>query len=193
MLSVPAVTHHVSVSVTHIRVRSTRIVAAAAAAVLAVAMVAVIMRRPSSPGGDPDGRILAAVRPVTQAVPAGATAVRSQAQEPTYEKKCPDNPGGRSGWGYVIVDVTFRSADSKAAVIESVGRTLDAQGWQKVPVEWDHNAWQLPPMAEWAKPVAHGRTAHAALYQYPEGFGDAEGAWYLGANAKPPAFALAGC
>jgi hypothetical protein len=48
-------------------------------------------------------------------------------------------------------------------------------------------------VAEWAKRVAHGRTAYAAVYQYPDGFGDASGSWYLSADAKPPGFALAGC
>jgi hypothetical protein len=88
---------------------------------------------------------------------------------------------------------TFRSTASEPGVLDSVGRSLQAQRWESVPVEWDHNAWQLRPLAEWAKPVALGRTAHAVVYQYPDGFGDVSGSWMLIANAKPPGFALPGC
>lgn len=163
------------------------------AALLAVVAAFVIVRDGRSTGGDPDGRILAALRPVLSAVPADATLISSNARGSTYEKKCPDNPGGRSGWSSVSTYAAFRSTASPVAVIESVGRNLANQGWEPVPVDWDHNAWQLEPLAEWAKPVPHGRTAHAVVYQHPEGSGEATGSWMLAANAKPPGFALAGC
>jgi hypothetical protein len=62
-----------------------------------------------------------------------------------------------------------------------------------VPVEWDPRVWQLRPLAEWAKLVALGRTAYAAVDQYPGSFGEVSGSWILSADAKPPGFALPGC
>ena len=49
-------------------------------------------------------------RPVVAAVPTGSTVLSNNEVPSRYEKKCPDNPGGRSGWTYVAVIATFRSA-----------------------------------------------------------------------------------
>jgi hypothetical protein len=165
----------------------------AACALLLAALAVVVLRSKGTTGGDPGGRILASLRPALSAVPSGSTVLSVHEHPSSYSKKCPDNRGGRSGWDYVAVVTTFHSALNPSAVLESVGHNLETQGWKAVAIEWDHNAWQLAPAAEWAKAVAHGKTAHAVVYQYPEGFGEASGSWYLNANAQPPGFALAGC
>lgn len=171
----------------------TRWVGGAIAVVAVMAGTIILVGGPSTHGGDADGRILADLRPVLMTIPAGSSMLSSGTHESMYSKKCPDNPGGRSGWDYVSVGATFRSDLSGPVIIQTIGHNLEAQGWHVVPIAWDHNAWQLAPLAEWAKPVAHGRTAHAVVYQYPGGFGEVTGAWYLSGVAKPPGFALAGC
>jgi hypothetical protein len=143
--------------------------------------------------GDPGARILVSLRPVRATVPAGSTEVASGEHDSSYESKCPDNPGGRSGWSAVVVWTTFRSSRSSGALIFAVGQQLAAEGWAATAVIWDHNIWQFPPAAEWTTVLANGRHAFAATYQYPAGSGAATGSWYLGANAKPPGFALPGC
>jgi len=147
----------------------------------------------SSRSGDPGGRVLDGLRPVISAVPAGAVEVSTGTHDSAYSPRCPDNPGGRSGWSPVVIWTAFRSTNPASAVIAEVDRHLAAQGWRPTPSLWDRNAWQLQPAAEWVRTVIPGQAATAAIYQFPEGFGLATGSWYLGAQAEPPGFALPGC
>jgi hypothetical protein len=163
------------------------VVAGGGAAVLALRTTS------GSRGGDPGGRLLDALRPVMSAVPAGTVEVSTGAHDSAYSPKCPDNRGGRSGWSPVVVWTAFRSSKPSSAVITEVDGHLAAQGWRPTPSMWDRNAGQLQPAAEWGRTVTPGQTATAVIYQFPEGSGSATGSWYLGAQAKPPGFALPGC
>ena len=49
-------------------------------------------------GGDRDGHILDALRPVVSAVPRGATHLLIQCADSIWSPACSDNPSGRAGW-----------------------------------------------------------------------------------------------
>ena len=49
-------------------------------------------------GGDRDGHILDALRPVVSAVPRGATHLLIQSADSIWSPACSDNPSGRAGW-----------------------------------------------------------------------------------------------
>lgn len=144
-------------------------------------------------GGDPGGRILDAIEPVRTAIPAGASDVSTTARDSTYATRCPDSPGGRSGWSAVIVYSNFRSALPAPGLVAAIGAKLTELGWHQVTPLWDHNFDQYRPQAAWQKTLFAGQTATASVYQLPAGNGPYTGSWHFSAVAKPPGFALPGC
>jgi hypothetical protein len=103
----------------------------------------------SSLGGDPGGRILAALRPIRTAVLPDSTVLSSVATDSQYDKKCPSNPGGKAGWSAVRLTMTFRNSRSPSMLVATVGQALTRTGWPPTAPVWDHDFWQLPPLAEW--------------------------------------------
>ena len=147
----------------------------------------------SHSGGDPGGRILRALEPVQTAIPSGASDVSTTTHASSYEVKCPDNPGGKSGWSPVTIYSTFRSDLPTPSLLGRVGTRLSQLGWHHVAPVWDRRMDQYQPLAEWDKTLFPGQTATATIYQLPAGDGPYSGSWHFGAVAKPPGYALPGC
>ena len=115
------------------------------------------------PGGDPGGRILAALRPAAAAVPAGALVLSRQEREPGWTA-C---GGGRSGWSQVGVDVQFSVPLAGDRVAGVVAGELAELGWRASG-------------SGWTRPVPGGAVALAALSQ-----GDRADVWWLRVSAPP--------
>jgi hypothetical protein len=81
------------------------------------------------PGGDPDGRLLAALSPVDAALPAGAQIDYVHKLEPLWEA-C-DGMAGTWGWSDVSLDAVFTSSKSVLEVIAHADEVLRRQGWTR--------------------------------------------------------------
>jgi hypothetical protein len=178
------------------RVRRTRVGGAVVAVVLVVGVAGTVFLRTEHAGGDPGGRVLTALGPVTRAVPPGSGVVSDTRHDAVWSAACPDNPTGRSGWSGVEVDEVFTTTRSSASVVAAVGAALAAQGWRPTFAA-DDAAWQYTPVAEWTKPVAGTTSARVVVFAYPASASPATTpggtTWLLGAEGKTPGYALAGC
>ncbi len=149
----------------------------------------------AGPGADGGAHILAALRPVLSAMPRGSQVLEHSANDSEWYAKCPDNPGGRSGWSPVIAMVGFRSPLRASAAVSDIASFMKRRGWQRTKDEgpvWGGD-WQVAPMAEWARPIARAHDVIAIVFRYPAGFRRVSGTWQLEAMAAPPGFALPGC
>lgn len=136
-------------------------------------------------GGDPSGQVLRKLEPVAGAVPSGSSSVAVHRYPAVWQNKCPDNPGGHSGWSEVAVTATFVTAMPSDVVTSDVGRSLVEMGWSRR----DAPTPQGGRIAHWTKSVGQGHEAEAFLYPVPQGSQN----WFLTARWRPPGFALPGC
>ena len=153
-------------------------------AALAV-VVSALLAGCGQPGGDPGGRVLRELEPVTKAVPHGSTAVVIDENDSTWQNKCPDNPGGHSGWSEVLVSVSFTTALPAAEVISDVDTSLTDMSWRR----HDTTTPQHGVIARWTKDVGVGNLATAFVYPLPSGSQN----WFLTGGWNPPGFALPAC
>lgn len=178
------------------RIRTARVVGGIVAVALVVVAVVVVYQRTEHGGGDPGGHVLAALEPVTRAVPAGSAIVSDTHHDADWSAACPDNPYGRAGWSGVEVDAVFTTTRSSASVVAAVGASLAGQGWRPTFAA-DDAAWQYTPVAEWTKVVPGTTSARVVVFAYPASASPAPSpggaTWLLGAEGKTPGYALAGC
>jgi hypothetical protein len=142
--------------------------------------------QPGQPGGDPGGRILRALVPVSTAVPVGATDVSTLSSESGWSPACPDNPGGRAGWSAVRVDTRFTTALPREQVVSAVNSVLVGNGWARHDESFGPSQGVV---ARWTKRLSTGDPGEAEVYPVPAGSTN----WSLTATSKPPGFALPGC
>jgi hypothetical protein len=141
---------------------------------------------PGQPEGDPGGRILRALQPVSTAVPAGSTDIVMQNYDSVWSAACPDNPGGHAGWSEVSVATRFTNALPKEQVVRTVNSVLVRDGWTRRDESFGPGQGVV---AHWTKRLATGTPAEAAVYPLFSGSTN----WLLTATSKPPGFALPGC
>jgi hypothetical protein len=113
-------------------------------------------------GGDPGGRILAALASAAAAVPAGAPVLSRQDSEPSWVT-C---GAGRSGWTDAGVSVQFAVQLPAAELDDRVGARLAASGWQPAGG------------AAWTRALPGGAVARASVDP-----ADRSGVWWLRAAA----------
>lgn len=126
-------------------------------------------------GGDPQGRMLAQLRPVATAVPPGAQVLRQEERDSTWTV-CAGQPRS-GGWTWVDVAVNFQTSLPPAAVADAVDRQLSQTGWGRGP-----EALTTPSGGDvtWVRRLADGTRASTRLY--PAG---KPGVWWLNAMAPP--------
>lgn len=177
---------------------------------LAIVAAAIIYHQLNGhPGGDPNGIILGELSPVVSAVPQKAVVLHRYGFEPMWQRACPDNPYGKSGWWLVEAGVEFKSGLPPTTVVSDVGTALRARGWRSYwpnPDSWvfaigaydmlydrlhltAFNTSQMPPndTPNWTKHLPSGKAVDAALVRI------SDYDWFLGASAEPPGFAVSGC
>jgi hypothetical protein len=129
-----------------------RLAGAGIAAAAVVGLLALAGQGGPHSGGDPGGRTLAALRPATAAVPAGAQILARQESEPSW-MICAGAPV--SGWTQVAASVQFSVSLSPSRLIEGVDRQLADRGWRLVNASGAGAAW--------TKALPGGGQAQAAL------------------------------
>lgn len=146
------------------------------------------LSRSSRQGGDPGGRILKALKPISAAVPAGSADIATQSYDAIWSGACPDNPGGQAGWSEVRVSTRFTNTQPKEQVVEAVNSALVGEGWTRHDESFGRGQGVV---AHWTKRLGTGMgtPADAAVYPVPAGTTN----WLLTATSKPPGFALPGC
>lgn len=147
-----------------IRVPGPRLAGGAIAGAVVVGLVALGGQGAPHPGGDPGGRILAALRPAATAVPPGALVLSRDDREPSWTT-C---GAGRSGWSDVAVDEEFSVPLPGDELIARMDGQLAGQGWRP------------GVRGSWTKPVPGGARALAALAAT-----DQAGVWRLDVTAPP--------
>jgi hypothetical protein len=138
---------------------------------------------PTSTGAvaDPGGRILAALRTATSAVPTRAHLNWSHFDEPKLDS-CDGQPGT---WGYdpVSVQVDFSLAESQSTVLTSVRHALQRIGWrltEPTPATFSgQNYGTGDAIGTWVTTLPGGRPATAALFSDTH----ADATWSLIAEA----------
>ena len=116
--------------------------------------------------GDPGGRILAALRTATSAVPARAHLNWAHFDEPKLDS-CDGQPGT---WGYdpVTVQVDFSWQESQSTVLASVRHALELTGWRWTeptpPTFPGQNYGTADAIGTWVRTPRGGRSATAALF-----------------------------
>ena len=136
---------------------------------------------PAGAVGDPGGRILAALRTATSAVPARAHLNWSHFDEPKLDS-CDGRPGT---WGYepVTVQAGFSWHQSPSTVLASVRHALELIGWQwtePTPATFPgQNYGTGDAIGTWVRTLPGSRRATAALF--PDTYDPAE--WSLIAEA----------
>ena len=148
--------------------------------VLALIAVGLTLRlsRSSQRGGDPGGRILKALQPVSAAVPAGSAHVAVQSYDAIWSAGCPDNPDGQAGWSEVRVSTTFTNVQPQEQVVEAVNSALVGEGWTRHDESFGRGQGVV---AHWTKRLGTGTSAEAAVYPVPAGTTN----WLLTATSKP--------
>jgi hypothetical protein len=144
------------------------------------------MSRSSQQGGDPGGRILKALQPISAAVPGGSADVATQSYDAIWSAACPDNPDGQAGWSEVRVSTRFTNPQPKDQVVGTMNSALVGEGWTRHDESFGRGQGVV---AHWTKRLGTGTRAEAAVYPVPAGTTN----WLLTATAKPPGFALPGC
>jgi hypothetical protein len=116
--------------------------------------------------GDPGGRILAALRTATSAVPTRAHLNWSHYDEPKLDS-CDGRPGS---WGYdpVTVQVDFSWQEPPSTVLASARHALEGIGWRwtgPTPATFPgQNYGTGDAIGTWARTLLAGRPATAALF-----------------------------
>jgi hypothetical protein len=142
-----------------------RVAGGAITAAVVVGLLALGGQGAPHAGGDPGGRVLAALAPAAAAIPAGALVLSRRESEPSWVT-C---GAGRSGWSDVGVSVQFSVALPAGQLASSVGDRLAAGGWQS------------GGGAAWTRALPGGGVARAAL----DPAADQAGVWWLRATAPP--------
>jgi hypothetical protein len=192
LVGVCALTAVAIVALTRQRLHSTY---AVISVVSAVAVWALLTIAPA--GGDRDGHILDALRPVVAAVPEGATHLLTQATDSSWSPACPDNPTGRAGWGSVTVSAMFYSALPRANILSRADIALSRLDWHEVSPRFEDGDGQYAPLADWTKLIPHATAIHVVIFaDAPVSgctVGECKANWEILAHADPPGFAEPGC
>jgi hypothetical protein len=139
-----------------------------------VGVVAVIFVRPEvHTGGDPQGQMLAELKPVATALPPDAQVLKREEREPVWTT-CDGQPRS-GGWTWVDVSVNFETSLPPDAVMNAVNRQLSQAGWKGPEPRGTAAAG-----ASWGKRLAGGTTAGTQLYSAGK-----PGVWWLTATAPP--------
>ncbi len=152
----------------------------------------------TSAGGDRDGRILAALKPVVSAVPPRVTHLTIQSADSTWQGACPGVPDAHGSWAPVIVFAMFYSALPLARIVSHADEVLARLGWHSIPPRLDDGYGENTPLAEWTKAIPPAPAAYVVVLKtspLPEcTTGDwCKANWTLFAQADPPGFGEPGC
>ena len=153
------------------------------AATVAIAAACILWftwsRHPS--GGDPGGRILDQLRPVSEAVPPNTKIDYAHSSEPFWDS-C-DGMAGTFGWDDPSVQVEFEWSGSPATLISYAKATLAHLGWESFTPQTQDGI----PGGAWTKKLDNGTTAQAQLGP------SAGGGWFMFAQAPPLGQRSSGC
>jgi hypothetical protein len=152
---------------------------------LALAVVGVVMAllagglvfrlsRPSRPLGDPEGRILEQLRPVSHALPPTATVGYAQFDEPHWDSW--DGEAGTFGWSDVVTQIGFSWSGTPSALIGYANAKLTRLGWDSYVPTIESGV----PGGSWTKRLKNGTEARTQLSVDADGSG-----WTLIAQAPP--------
>jgi hypothetical protein len=138
-----------------------------------------------APAGDPDPghRLLAALRPVAAAVPAGVSDAQRQFVEPRWDS-C-DGVASTYGWDDVTVDVSFNSNGmTDTAIFTHIKDALRSDGWTYENTS-DTGAWY------WKRNVAGGH--HAVIQLLGGSEVNPPNPWDLQATTPAATHPVKGC
>jgi hypothetical protein len=132
------------------------------------------------PGGDADGRLLAALTSVVAAIPAGAQVAYVHRNEPLWEA-C-DGRAGTWGWSDVVVQASFVSSEPESAVFAHANKVASKLGWARDSIGAPHGPGAL---LTWTKAIPPADPVSLTLSH--------DGSWLLFATATPPGHPVNGC
>lgn len=135
---------------------------------------------------DPDGRILAALRPIEGAVPNDAIVVNRQ-EAAAHWDSC-DGRTGTFGWSDIRVIVSFHTTTQPDALNSLADRRMVAIGWTPGPTL----ASPIGPGRQWTRTLGDGTKAHATLSPWTVDDGQTI-RWELTAYAPPHGQRASGC
>jgi hypothetical protein len=133
--------------------------------------------------GDPQGRRLKQLQQTADAIPSNVHVLYRHDLEP-HQDSCDGRPETR-GWGDVVVQVHFSSAQSATSVADRADQLLSGRGWARVIAFNDTDGTE----SVWRKNLDDGSPATVLLSKSQ--FASDE--WTLYASAPPVGKAASGC
>jgi hypothetical protein len=139
------------------------------------------------PGGDPGGRILDQLRPVTSSVPPKAKITYKAFSEPTWQN-CAGQPEQTEGWNNASLDVSFSWSGSSSALISYVNTQLSKAGWGAFTSDGS-----IRIAGDWTKKLRNGTEARVLLQFWGLLPSEQPAYWALDAAAPPVGPTTAPC
>lgn len=164
-----------------IRIRRAVVAVIGLVVLLVVGGVAFGIVQSGPSGGDPGGRILSQLKPISLAVPPTAVIGYAHYVEPQMDS-CDGRPGTQ-GWDDVVVQIYFQWSGSSSSLLSYAKDRMSKLGWGAYKVEIQNGV----PGGDWIKQLGNGSVAQVQLGA------ESYGGWTLFATAPPIGRRTSGC